>query len=331
MVAADDLVLVTGANGFVGSHLVEALLARGYRVRCMVRRSSDLNFIRDLPVEWAYADLREGDALHEACRGVDVVIHCAALTRAPNQATFMRANTEGTQTLAQAAVAMSPRLQRFLFISSQAVAGPSAGPEDYVDESRAPNPISWYGKSKWAAEQALQAMSSRLPLTIVRPSSVYGPRDKDFLSYFKLVKRGATLELGHDRRMVSLVYVHDLAAMLLRSLENEAAGGQTYFCCGGGHSYRELGDAIARSLGKRARRVRVPEAVLTPIELWSRAQARVTGRPALLNPQRVLDLRHPSWLCSAKKAEQELGFLPQYSLQAGVHETAAWYRENRWL
>jgi dihydroflavonol-4-reductase len=324
-------ILVTGANGFIGSHLCEALLAQGYQVRCMVRRSSDLKFIRDLPVEWSYADVRDTDSLRQACRGVTAVCHCAALTRAVDEETFFRVNTRGAEALARVCTEENPGLERFLFLSSQAAAGPSSSPDDYVDESRSPRPITWYGKSKWAAEQALQAMTGRLPLTIVRPSAVFGPRDRDFLSYFELVKRGLNLQIGRREREVSLIYVRDLVRAILLALESDVAPGQTYFACGPAVSYSDLSAAIARALGKKPVRLALPEAVLAPIGAWARIQARLTGKPALLNDQRVLDLRQPYWLCSGEKARRELGFAATCDLDTAVQETASWYLANGWL
>jgi nucleoside-diphosphate-sugar epimerase len=325
------LVLVTGANGFVGSHLTEALLARGYRVRCMVRRSSDLTFIRHLPVEWAYADVCDVKGLRQACEGVDVICHCAALTRALDQETFLRVNAEATVTLAQTAIESSPDLQRFLFVSSQAAAGPSARADDWLDETSLPQPLNWYGKSKWAAEQGLLSLEHSLPLIIVRPAPVFGPRDRDFFAYFDLVNRGLQLELGRDERRVSLIYVRDLVNLILLALENRAAVGQTYFGCAQPTTYAELSQMIARALHKRTLRITLPLAILTPIALGAKVQERLTGQPALLNEQRILDMRQPYWLCSGKKARQELGFAPSYDLETAVKETAVWYRENGWL
>jgi nucleoside-diphosphate-sugar epimerase len=330
-----DLVLVTGANGFIGSHLVEALLARGYRVRCMVRSTSHLAFIQHLPVEWVYADIRDAEALHAAVQGVDAVCHCAALTRALDEETFLQANTRGAEALARACLVANPRLRRFLFISSQTATGPSEGPGDFVSESQPLRPVTWYGKSKAAAEQALLALAGegegRLPLTIVRPSAVYGPRDKDFLTYFRLVKLGLNLQLGRDERSVSLIYVGDLVDLLLLALEREQALGQTYFGCGPASTYAGLAEMIARVLGKRPLRINIPLVLLSPLAVLSRAQGRLTGRPALLNDQRLIDLRQRSWLCSGEKARQELGFEARHDLEAGVRETARWYRQERWL
>ena len=327
----NGLVLVTGANGFLGSHLVEALLARGYRVRCMVRRSSDRAYIQHLSVEWAYADLAEGQGLQEACLDAWAVFHCAALTRAPDRDTFMRANAQGTEALAQTCVGINPRLHRFIYVSSLAACGPSPGEDQAHHEDCKAKPVTWYGESKLAAEQALLDMRDRLPLTIVRPAPVFGPRDRDFFAYFDLVNRGLNLQLGREERYISLIYVHDLVRLLILALEREEALGQSYFGSNAAHTHTELSAAIAQALGKRPLQITLPLAVLTPIAWWSVVQNRVIGRPALLNDQRVRDLRQRYWLCSADKARTALGFLPQYDLQGAVQETADWYREEGWL
>ena len=330
------LVLVTGANGFVGSHLTEALLARGYRVRCMVRQSSDLRYIEHLPVEWVRADLRGADLgkpgpLHEACQGVDMVCHCAALTRALDQETFLRVNAGGTEALARAAFEANPDLRRFLYISSQAAAGCAGSADDLMDESRPPQPLDWYGKSKWAAEQALHALDGRLPLTIIRPAVVFGPRDRDLYTYFDLVNRHLELRLGRDERWVSLIYVRDLVDLIVLALESEVATGETYFGSAWATTYTAFARTLAQTLHKRTLRVTVPVAALTPIVLAAKVQERLTGKPALLNEQRVLNMRQPYLICSGDKARRELGFAPKYDLEKAVEETAAWYREHDWL
>jgi dihydroflavonol-4-reductase len=325
------MVLVTGANGFIGSHLVEALLSRGYHVRCLVRRTSDLTFIHDLPVEWAYADLQDSEDLYRACQGVDAICHCAALTRALDEETFQRINARGTEDLARAAIEVNPGLRRFLFVSSQLAVGPSQAADDFVDELRAPQPITWYGKSKWAAEQALWSMNDHLPLTVVRPSAVFGPRDRDFYAYFSLLKWRLELLPGRGERWLSLIYVKDLVDLMLLALESRVAIGQTYFACNQAHRHTELSATIARVLNKRPLRITLPEAMLTPIALWSKVQGRLTGRPALLNEQKVTEMRRPYWLCSGEKAQRELGFAPQYDLETAIRETADWYLANGWL
>jgi dihydroflavonol-4-reductase len=329
-------VLVTGANGFVGSTLTEALLQSGYRVRCMVRRSSDLRFIRDLPVEWAYADMRDAESLRQACQGVRWVCHCAALTRAPDKETFFEVNTLGSEALARAALASSPELERFLFMSSQTAIGPAPRPGEYLDESDPPHPVTWYGESKLAAERALQALESQdgdrgLPLTIIRPAIVYGPRDKDLFAYFQLVRFGLRLDLGRRDRWISLIYISDLVDLCLRALEGDAALGQSYIACDTSLTYTDLSLAIAQAMGKRTIQMRLPEAVLGPMSLLARVQQRVTGKTPLLNDQRIEDMRQHYWLCSGEKARRELGFVAQHDLPTAIRETADWYLKNGWL
>jgi nucleoside-diphosphate-sugar epimerase len=331
MITPGDVFLVTGANGFIGSHLAEALLAQGYRVRAMVRRSSDLSFIEHLSMERAYADLRDADQLREACQGVDAVCHCAALTRAVDEETFLRSNALGTEALARACIEVNPDLKRFVLVSSQTAAGPSQGADDYLDELCTPQPITWYGKSKLAAEQALLALADQLPLTIVRSAAVFGPRDRDFYAYFNLVKWRLGLKLGGEELRISIIYVRDLIELLLLAVENQAAVGQMYFGCGPEHTYTELSEAIARAMGRRPVWITVPQALLTSLALWSKVQVRVTGKPALLNDQRVKDMRQPFWLCSSEKARRELGFETKYDLDSAVKETADWYVANGWL
>ncbi len=326
-----DRILVTGANGFIGSHLVEALLARGYRVRCLVRRESDLRFIKHLPVEWAYADVRDAEGLRQACLGVDAVCHGAGLTRALSLEAFRRVNTQGTVALARACLEVNPGLKRFLFISSQAVVGPSRAAGDFVNESRPPRPLDWYGRSKWEAEQELHALGERLPLVVVRPSSVFGPRDRDFLAYFRLVARGLSLQLGRTERRISLIYVGDLVTLLLLALEREVALGRTYLACAWDVSYTELSAAIAQALGKRPLHLTLPLGILTPLTWAARLQERLTHKPVLLNEQRIRNMRQPYWLCSGERAKRELGFAPAYDLATAVQETADWYRSNGWV
>jgi nucleoside-diphosphate-sugar epimerase len=171
----------------------------------------------------------------------------------------------------------------------------------------------------------------QLPLTVVRPSVVFGPRDRDLFTYFELVKHGLSLQLGREARWVNLIYAHDLIQLLLLALEKEEAVGQTYFGCDQAHTYTDLSEVIARALNKRTLHVALPEAVLVPIGIWARVRARLTGKPALLNEQRIVDMREHYWLCSGDKARRELGFAARTDLETAVEETANWYLENGWL
>jgi nucleoside-diphosphate-sugar epimerase len=324
-------VLVTGANGFVGSHLVEALLAQGYRVRCLVRRTSDLTYICDLPVEWVYGDIASGEGLEAACAGVNAVCHFAGATKAHDRETYFRVNAEGTRHLLATCEQIAPSLYRFVYASSIAAAGPS--PDGYpIDESHPPQPLTYYGQSKLKGEQFCHDYAHRLPVVILRPPPVYGPRERDIYFYFQTVNRGVKLLLGRGERRANFIFVQDLVSLTLHTLKDDRAVGQTYFAAEGkSYDWQEMSDLVMAALGKRAVRVVVPEGLLPVIAAIAGLQARLTGQPSLLNDQKLIELRQRYWVCSAEKARRELGFEAQYDLTTGVHLTAQWYRENRWL
>ncbi len=324
-------VLITGANGFVGSHLVEALLAQGYRVRCLVRPTSDLGFIHHLPVEWAYGDVARDEGLAAACAGVDAVCHLAGATKARDRESYFRANAEGTCHLLAASARAVPGLRRFVYVSSLAAAGPATAGRP-IDESHPPHPLTFYGQSKLQGEQFCQEYAPRLPVVILRPVAVYGPRERDIYFYFQMVNRGIKLLLGRGERRASFVFVSDLVALIARVLTDERAIGQTYFVADQeSYDWLQVSELVAEAMGKRAVRLVVPERLLPLIAAAAGLQARLTRQPALLNEQKLIELRQRYWICSAAKARRELGFEPQYDLAAGVRLTAQWYRENGWL
>ena len=324
-------VLVTGANGFVGSHLVESLLAEGYRVRCLVRRSSDLGFIRHLPVELVYGDVARGDGLDAACAGIDAVCHFAGVTKARDRETYYRVNAGGTRHMLAACERVAPHLRRFVYASSLAAIGPSPDGQ-LVDESHPPNPLTHYGRSKLQGEEYCREFADRLPLVILRPPAVYGPRERDILFYFQTVGRGVKLLLGRGERRASFIFVQDLVSLTRLVLEDDRAIGQTYFAAESqSYDWREMSEMIASAMDKRAARVILPEWLLPVIAAAAGLQSWFTGQPALLNDQQLLELRQRYWVCSAEKARRELGFEAQYDLETGIRLTAQWYQENGWV
>jgi dihydroflavonol-4-reductase len=334
-----QLVLVTGSNGFVGSHLVEALLDAGYHVRCMVRRSSDLRFLRPLQgepteagrVQWAYADVTDSGAVRQAVAGVDAVCHFGALTRALDGTTYQRVNVGGTENLLAACAELTPDLQRFVYCSSGAGTGPS-DPQRPREETDPPLPPTDYGRSKLAGEEVVFAYADRLPVTVVRPAAVFGPRDRDILAYFQLIKWRLSLRLGRGPRWLSLIYVRDLVRLTLLLLEDPIAVGQIYYASDGvSYTWDAVSREIERAMGHRALKVALPMAVLVPMSWAATFLAWLTGKPPLLHAQRLVEIRQPAWLFSVDKARRELGFEPAWALPEAVEETVAWYRREGWL
>jgi nucleoside-diphosphate-sugar epimerase len=324
-------VLVTGASGFLGWHLVEGLLARGHSVRCLVRRSSNLDLISRLPVEWCYGSLEDAESLARACKGVEAVCHLAGVTKALDESGMMRVNQSGTQSLLEACWRANPGVRRFLYCSSLAAAGPSPG-SDAIDESYSPSPVSAYGRSKLAGERTVAEFGTRIPAVIIRPAPAYGPAERDIYAYFRLLALGLKLLPGMITMQTSLIYAADLVQLMLLALENDAAISQTYFASDGNtYELESILDEIACVLGRRTLRVAVPMGVLQAAAALGGLWAGISGRPLVLTADKLAEFKRARWLCTVDKARRELGFEPQTTLREGLKKTAAWYKEHGWL
>lgn len=324
-------VLVTGASGFVGGHIVEALARQGVRARCLVRPTSRLDFIRPWSPELVFGDVASKAALEEAVAGVDGVVHGAGVTRALSLAEYMRVNAEGCRNLYGACLAKNPGVRRIVHIGSLAALGPSA-PDRPTREGEERRPVSHYGKSKLAGHLIAEGYRDRLPIVILVPPAVYGPFDRDFLTYFAWMKRGFYPVLGGGERLISMIYAKDLARAVVACLENDKAAGAEYLVEDGApHTWGDVAAAIGRSMGKTARPLRLRPAAMRVAAGMLGLAAACTGKPALLSPDKLRELLQPAWTCSSAKIRAELGFVPEYSLERGMDETCRWYREQRWL
>ncbi|NOZ56481.1 MAG: NAD-dependent epimerase/dehydratase family protein [Calditrichaeota bacterium] len=324
-------VLVTGANGFVGSFLVEELLRRGHSVRCLVRKTSNLQWIQHLPVDLVYGEVTRPETLGPAVEGVQQVYHLAGVTKARRREDYFRVNAGGTENLLRACEEHAGDLTRFLLVSSQAAAGPSAGPKPRV-ESDPPHPLTSYGQSKLEAERIVARFRDQLPVSVVRPPAVYGPRDRDVLILFRYVAHGVNPQLGRGERLVSVVHVRDLVQGMLAVANSEAAVGQTYFVA---HpepvEWSAFGETMARAMGRKVRKLVLPAWILWPAALVSEIAARLARRPATLNLEKVREIRERYWVCSVEKLRREVGFTASVDLETGVRETVQWYWEHGWL
>jgi dihydroflavonol-4-reductase len=331
--------LVTGATGFIGSHLAEALMERGYEVACLVRRTSDLRWTQGIAAKHVCTSIEDEGALDEAVAGKDYVFHCAGLTKARDEQTYFRVNAEGTKRLLEACVRQKAaqrlpdgKAGRFVYFSSQAAAGPSPDGTPLTEESPC-HPITPYGRSKLQGEVYAHEFSSKLPITIIRPSAVYGPRDRDVLFFFKIINRGLIfLSLPPEKSFVNVVYVGDLVKAGILAAENDTAVGKTYFAT---HpqavSWAEAIAAVSRALGKRCRVVRVPGAVMKCAGLLCEFGAKMSGKPPLINREKVKEISQRFWVCSTQKIESELGFRADHSFEEGAKIAARWYKEEGWL
>jgi nucleoside-diphosphate-sugar epimerase len=323
--------LVTGGTGFIGSHLVEALLKKAVHVRCLLRKTSDQKWLMGLPIERVAGDCSDKASLREAVKGVDHVFHLAGVTKATNDETYFEVNGYGTDNLIHACLEQNPRPLKFIYLSSQAAAGPSRN-GCRKKESDTCDPVSPYGRSKRMGEEFALAHSHELPLVILRPSAVYGPREKDIYSYFKLVsKRIKLCFIGQSPRL-SLVYVDDVVQALLLASEIDKPRGDIFFLSDG-HDYRleEIGDTFARVMGVSAFRIPVPEWALHVAAAFSEVFSRLSKKPPLISKGKVEEIVQKDWVCDITRAREFLCFEPRFPLAQGATLTVDWCRKENWL
>ncbi len=324
-------VLITGANGFIGSHLAEALHNNGHELHCLVRKTSDLKWLKGVPVQYHYGDLFDQAALRTAVKDVDYVYHLAGVTKAKTKEEYFKGNQLATKNILEAVDEVNPKLKRFIHVSSQTAVGPNE-PDKPVDETTPFHPITTYGMSKMGAEKECLRFMDKFPITITRPPAVYGPRDKDVFEFFNTMKKGLQPMIGFGKKYVSLIHVRDLAQGIILAGEHPKGAGQTYFISSERfYDWKEVGDVTSRVMNKRALRLHIPEWGVYVIGAFAEIFSRFSTKPALLNLEKVKDIIQDAWTCSIAKAQREIGFKEKITLETGIAETVAWYKEQGWL
>ncbi|NIQ40365.1 MAG: NAD-dependent epimerase/dehydratase family protein [Proteobacteria bacterium] len=323
--------LVTGATGFIGSHLVEALVAEGNEVRCLVRNESSHRWIQGLNVEIVQGDCQDFRSLTSAVNGVEQVYHVAGITKATDHHAFYQVNAEGTENLVRACAERNPGLKRFVYLSSQAAVGPCKG-DGLSTETDPCLPVSHYGWSKRRGEEAVLKFRDLLNVVILRACAVYGPRDQDFLPFFRSIGMGVQIGLWRMEHRLSLCYVNDLVSAFIVAGRKDLPSGEIFFVSDGNtYAWHDLGSAIEEALGVRAIRVKVPVSVFR----WSAEIAdwisRRSGRPRVFGKERYQEMVQPNWCCDSSKAMSELDLSAAFDLKRGIASTVEWYRAEGWL
>jgi len=335
-------ILVTGSNGFIGSHLVEELTKRRYDVYCLVRKTSNLSYLRGLDVKYLYGDVEDKKSLEEAVKnGFDYIFHLAAVVRAVDPQTYYKVNLEGTKNLLEVSAKFNPRcLQMFIFLSSQAVTGPSPSDASHDEEkpkneNDACNPITDYGKSKLLAEQEVMKYKDNIPVVIIRPSTVYGPRDKDVYFIFKLANYGIFPIIGDKNRKISVCFVKDLVNALVSLVErkfNTEINGKIYFIAEEKpYRWDEIGEVLSTALRKKLVKLTIGKNTLFLAAAISEQTAKLFSKgQTIFNRQKAQELIG-SWACDVSLAKKELRFVAKIPLLEGARITFSWYKKHRWL
>lgn len=316
--------VVTGATGFVGGHVVDRLLTLGHQVTALVRSPSRAQPLADRGVQLVKGDLADLAALDAAFQGQDVIFHVAALTGAGDETSLQAANRAGTVAVVDAA-ARVPSLQRIVLVSSMAAGGPSelGQPNDGSGPDR---PVTMYGRSKLASELALR--SAAVPWTILRPPTVYGPGDRqNLLAVFRAARTGFAPVFGDGSMPVSMVHVVDLADAIVRAGDAPAVVGRTFYV---NHpevvSTAELVRAIGRQVGRKVTLVPLPRWVARSALTVTGAWAAVRKQQTILHPDKVHEFFQPAWTGDPAQFIAATGWQPEFDLERGLADTAAWYR-----
>ena len=320
--------LVTGGTGFVGSHLVRALSRRGDEVILLVRSPERAVHLASVS-GWSSVegDLHDEAALARATSGVEVIYHLAGLVAARDEAEFLRVNRDGVRNVIRAARAAGrPRL---VLVSSLAAAGPAL-PGRRLNDDSAANPVTAYGRSKLAGEQETRA--SGLPWTILRPPLTYGPRDTEVLRLFKVARSGVAPLFGDGKQELSYVFGPDLAEAIVEVGRSDVAIERTYYPCNDGTTTSaELVRAVGRAVGRRVRTFPLGATLSRALLFVTGTAASLSGRTTLLNRDKTGEFLQPAWTCDPEPLARDIGWRAGHELDAGLAESAAWYRQEGWL
>lgn len=337
-------ILITGASGFIGSFIVEEALRQGFETWAAVRGSSSRQFLKDERIHFIELNLSSEEQLKEQLKDhqFDYIIHAAGVTKCLDKADFHRINTEGTQNLVRAILSLKMPLRRFVYISSLSIMGAIREQQPYteIQESDEAKPNTAYGRSKLEAEQWLEANSQKLkangqqplPYVILRPTGVYGPRERDYFMMAKSIKAHTDFAVGYKQQDITFVYVTDVVQAVFLALEKGQTGRKYFLSDGEVYQSSTFSDLIRKELGNPWWiRITAPIWILRVVTFVGEYIGRLTGKVTALNNDKYNIMRQRNWRCDIAPARQELGYEPKVKLEEGVRRSIKWYKDNGWL
>ena len=338
-----EKILITGATGFIGGFIVDEALNRNMEVWVAVRKSSSRQWLTDERINFIELNLSSQSDLEKqlADMSFDYIVHAAGVTKSLNVEDFYRINTEGTKNLVRALLALKMPVRKFVYVSSLSVYGPVREQQPYTEilESDTPQPNTAYGKSKLAAEEFLRTTlletnnaECSIPYVILRPTGVYGPRERDYFLMAKSIKNHTDFAVGYKPQDITFVYVTDVVQAIFLAIESDISG-RSYFLSDG-EVYRSstFSDLIRKELGNPWWiRITAPLWVLRLVTFFGEHISHITGKISALNNDKYNIMKQRNWRCDITPAIEELGYRPQVKLKEGVRRAIHWYKENKWL
>ena len=326
-----EIAVVTGANGFVGSHLVDLLLEKGYKVRCITRKSSNLKWLEGKDIEIHDCGLFDKEGLNKALKDSNYIFHVAGVVKSKTPEGYFKGNVETTRNLLDVSLNYSDSIKRFVVVSSQTVTGPSLDGKPVTEETEC-RPITTYGKSKLEEEKVALTYSHKLPITICRAPAVYGERDTEIFIYFKTFSKGLTTTIGFNKKVLSLIHVTDLVNGIYMSSKSQKAEGQTYFISSEKYyTWPEINSITANVIGKKAVIAKVPHFLVYTIAAIAQFFAIFSKNAATLNLEKAKDITQQYWVCDTSKAIKDFGYKQNISAEDGIRRTIEWYKKMKWI
>lgn len=324
--------LITGATGFIGYHLVEKAVSAGFKVFATRRASSAIAHLKPFDIEFITVDLEDREALTTAIRDhkIEYIVHNAGLTKALNPDEFNKVNVQYTQSLIDAIKDCKEQILKFVFMSSMAVSGPRDNYDKVISAEDPDQPVSFYGKSKSAAEKIIRE-NKDIPYIIFRPTAVYGPWEKDILVMIKTIKAGFDLHLGRYPQALTFIYAKDLAELVIASLDTNIS--QSTYLVSDGNIYDRysFSNEVKLNLKNKALTIHLPVFIGQVIGLINEWTSKLTRKAPLFDRDKLPELTAKSWRLDIQSIRNDFNFVPKYDLKAGIAESIVWYKKNKWL
>lgn len=329
-------ILVTGASGFIGSFIVEEALRKGMETWAAVRKTSSRQYLRDDRIHFIELNLSDKEELKQQLAGheFDYVVHAAGATKCVRKKDFFTINTEGTRHLVEALLELRMPLRRFVYLSSLSVFGAvkEHRPYEEITEHDIPKPNTAYGKSKLKAERYLDSVGNSFPYVILRPTGVYGPREKDYFLMAKSIRAHVDFAVGFRRQDITFVYVADVVQAVFLALDRGMTGRKYFLTDGGVYQSSTFSELLRSAMGNPWWiRVTAPVWLLRIVTSLGELWGHVTGKVSALNNDKYNILKQRNWRCDIEPAMDELGYHPHYDLERGVALSVEWYQKNNWL